>query len=89
MTQIGNMLSHDIIIPKLIVFIRYISQWVFVADRNFKANHVWAKMPSNDIWLSEGGGMIPRHDQYKSFLEQAMEKCIVRPCFPPSKIEWD
>ena len=44
-----------------------------MADGNFKADHVRAKTPSNDIWLSEGGGMAPDRDEYFNFLKTAME----------------
>ena len=63
---------------QLIILIRYVFQQVIVADGNFKANHVQAKTPSQDIWLSEGSGMIPTCKQYNVFLETAMEKWMVR-----------
>ena len=66
MTQIDNMLSPNIIIPQLIVFIRYVFQWVFVTDGNFKADHVQAKTPSNNIWLSEGGVWSPGMSNIKA-----------------------
>jgi hypothetical protein len=44
----------------------------FVADGNFKADHVRQKNPENDIWLSKGGGMTAKRDEYKEFLRTAV-----------------
>jgi hypothetical protein len=44
----------------------------FVADGNFKADHVRQKNPENDVWLSEGGGMTAKRDEYKEFLRTAV-----------------
>lgn len=53
-----------------------------MADGNFKADHVRQKNISGDVWLSEGGGMIPKHDEYMSFLQSAMERLTVNiDCF--------
>jgi hypothetical protein len=51
---------------------------VFVADGNFKADHVRPTHPSNDVWLSEGSGMFPKREEYFSFLKSAMERLTVR-----------
>ena len=56
---------------------RYVFQRVFVADGNFKADHVHVKTPSHDIWLSEGGGMVLKHEEYLTWLKMAMEKQMV------------
>jgi hypothetical protein len=45
-----------------------------VADGNFKADHIRQKNNETDIWLSEGGGMMPRRDDYESFLKTAIER---------------
>lgn len=45
----------------------------FVADGNFKADHVYYKKAVEDVWLGEGGGMIPNRKDYKEFLENAKE----------------
>lgn len=45
----------------------------FVADGNFKADHVHQKAAATDIWLSEGGGMTAKRSEYKSFLDEAIE----------------
>jgi len=47
-------------------------QQFFVANSNFKANHVCQKHTS-EIWLSEGAGMMANRDEYTLFLENAKE----------------
>jgi len=55
-----------------------------VADGNFKADHVYYKKAVDDVWLGEGGGMIPNRRDYKEFLETAKELQTVgdRPLMP-------
>jgi hypothetical protein len=48
-----------------------------VADGNFKADHVRQKKEAGDVWLSEGGGMIPKRDEYEAFLKTAIERVTV------------
>lgn len=48
-----------------------------MADGNFKADHVRQKNGPGDVWLSEGGGIIPKRDEYKSFLQSANERLTV------------
>jgi hypothetical protein len=50
---------------------------IFVADGNFKADHVRQLKSAGDVWLSEGGGIIPKRDEYYSFLETAIERLTV------------
>lgn len=54
------------------------NRWVFrrflVADGNFKADHIRQKSNVDDVWLSEGGGMTPKRDEYESFLRTAIER---------------
>jgi len=57
--------------------VRFVYRRVFVADGNFKADHVRQTKPSNDVWLSEGCGMFPKRQEYFAFLETAMEKLTV------------
>lgn len=61
------------------------SRWVFkrilVGDGNFKADHVQQKNEAGDIWLSEGSGMIPRREEYLSFLSTAIERLTVSSSF--------
>ena len=54
------------------------NRWVFrrflVADGNFKADHIRQKSNLDDVWLSEGGGMMPKRDEYETFLRTAIER---------------
>ncbi|PPQ80263.1 hypothetical protein CVT25_003702 [Psilocybe cyanescens] len=59
---------------------RWVYKRIFVADGNFKADHVQTEKPSQDIWLSEGGGMIPLRAEYDSFLKHAIERLTGAPC---------
>ncbi len=56
-------------------------QWLyrrmFVADGNFKADHVRQPKSKGDYWLSEGGGMDPPYEKYEAFLRSAIEKPTV------------
>src|ERR1700742_1331607 len=54
----------------------FVYRRVFVADGNFKADHVRQKN-NVDVWLSEGGGMVPKCDEYETFLQQAFEFATV------------
>jgi hypothetical protein len=49
----------------------------FVADGNFKADHVRQRIQDNDIWLSEGGGMMSLRCDYEEFLKTAKEQPTV------------
>jgi hypothetical protein len=50
---------------------------MFVADGNFKADHVRQKSAGENVWLSEGGGMVPKRDEYLAFLKTAIERLTV------------
>jgi len=56
---------------------RWVYKRIFVADGNFKADHVRQKNDVDDVWLSEGSGMIPKRDEYFTFLATAIEKLTV------------
>jgi hypothetical protein len=56
---------------------RWVYKRIFVADGNFKADHVRQKTAAGDVWLSEGGGMIPKRDEYLAFLKSAIERLTV------------
>ena len=56
---------------------RWVYKRIFVADGNFKADHVRQKNEVDDVWLSEGSGMFPRRKEYLSFLAQAIERLTV------------
>lgn len=65
---------------------RFLYRRVFVADGNFKADHVRQEKVRVDHWLSEGGGMDPQFHDYDQFLLSALERptvsrhCICYPC---------
>ena len=48
-----------------------------MADGNFKEDHVRQKTGDGDVWLAEGAGMIPKREEYHSFLETAIERLTV------------
>jgi hypothetical protein len=50
---------------------------MFVADGNFKADHVRQKNDGENVWLSEGGGMVPKREEYIAFLKTAIERLTV------------
>ncbi|KAH9959751.1 hypothetical protein BGW80DRAFT_1183207, partial [Lactifluus volemus] len=52
---------------------------LFVADGNFKADHIRQKNKS-EVWLSEGGGMMSKTEDYERFLASAVERRTVTPC---------
>lgn len=56
---------------------KFIYRRMFVTDGNFKADHVRQDKAKGDYWLSEGGGMDPRYEDYKLFLRDAIEKPTV------------
>ena len=56
----------------------FVYRRMFVADGNFKADHVRNDRSTGDIWLSEGGLMDPRVDEYNEFLNKANEILTVR-----------
>ena len=59
------------------IFFRKVFYRSFVADGNFKADHVRQKRSAGDVWLSEGGGMMPAREQYHEFLQSAAERPTV------------
>lgn len=56
----------------------YIYRRAFIADGNFKADHVRLSRVTNDIWLLDGAGMMPNRSEYSSFLENAQDYPTVR-----------
>jgi len=64
-----------------LIILKVLNSWVykhiFVADGNFKADHIRQKNATGDIWLSEGGGLIPKLDDYLKFLASAIERLTV------------
>lgn len=61
----------------LIMDNRWVYKRIFVADGNFKADHVRQTNDVDDVWLSEGSGMIPKREEYFSFLATAIERLTV------------
>ena len=57
--------------------ISWVYQRSFVADENFKADHVRQNAAATDIWLSEGGGMTGKRSEYEQFLKTAVERATV------------
>ena len=55
------------------ILFRWAYKRIFVADGNFKADHVRQKSASDNVWLSEGGGMVPTREEYHEFLKTAIE----------------
>lgn len=49
----------------------------FVADGNFKADHVRNHRAAEDIWFSDGGGMMANRLEYQEFLKEAKNKPTV------------
>jgi hypothetical protein len=50
----------------------------FVADGNFKANHLKQKNDNSEVWLTSGEGFMTNVDRYERHLEQAKEIKMVR-----------
>ena len=69
--------THSLHGLKYLMFFRWVYKHIFVADGNFNADHVRQKNSSGDIWLSEGGGMIPNQEEYHAFLKTAIERLTV------------
>ena len=59
------------------MIISWIYQRSFVADGNFKADHIRQKDTGDDIWLSEGGGMTAKRADYEEFLRTAINRLTV------------
>lgn len=55
---------------------RWVYKRFFVADGNFKADHV-RQAEDSDIWLSEGGGMFSKRERYSAFLQSAINRLTV------------
>jgi hypothetical protein len=70
--QVGVNLPHDWELDPQ----RWVYQRSFVADGNFKADHVRQRQ-NNDLWLSEGGGMMSLRREYDRFLAIAKERSTV------------
>ena len=60
--------------------LRFVYWVVLVADRNFKADHV-RQTSDGDVWLMDGAGMFPNHEEYFTFLASAIERFTVCTAF--------
>jgi hypothetical protein len=56
---------------------RFVFKCIFVADGNFKADHVQQKNSNTDVWLWDGAGMAPNQAEYGQFLQAAIERLLV------------
>jgi hypothetical protein len=63
------------LLVNLLLF-RWVYKRLFVADGNFKADHIRQKNKS-EVWLSEGGGMMSKTEDYEHFLASAVERRTV------------
>ncbi|PPQ76341.1 hypothetical protein CVT24_008129 [Panaeolus cyanescens] len=50
----------------------------FVADGNFKADHIYR--PGDDVALYDGAGMMPRAEEYMDWIKSAIEQSTKAPC---------
>jgi hypothetical protein len=67
----------------LMAVLRWVYKRIFVADGNFKADHVRQKNAAGDVWLCEGTGMMPHNDDYMAFLASAIERLTVSDQYLP------
>ena len=49
----------------------------FVADGNFKPDHLKQKNDSSDVWLSDGEAFMTNEGRYQTHLQQAEEVKLV------------
>jgi hypothetical protein len=56
---------------------RWVYRRVITADGNFKADHVRQNSAADDIWLSDGLGMMTTNSKYNTFLETAWDRATV------------
>lgn len=68
---------HTNNITNLIVHCRWVYQRSFVADGNFKADHVRQKNSGTDVALYEGLGMMALDSDYQEFLTSAINRPTV------------
>jgi hypothetical protein len=56
--------------------------WSFVADGNFKADHLKQKNDSSDVWLTNGEAFMTNVDRYEIHLQTATEHKLVGNIIP-------
>ena len=49
----------------------------YVADRNFKADHLKQKNDQTDVWLADGAGFMTERARYENHLSAAKESVQV------------
>ena len=54
--------------------VRWAYRRVYVADGNFKADHVRRMANHDELWLWDGAGMMPNNSKYADFLRTAVER---------------
>jgi hypothetical protein len=54
----------------------------YVADGNFKANHLKQKDDSTDVWLTNGEAFMTENERYNAHLSAAIDSAQVM-SFPP------
>ena len=70
-------LAYQIILFYQLTYFRWVYKRLLVANGNFKADHVHQKSDAVNVYLSEGGGMMPTREEYREFLRTAIEKSTV------------
>ena len=73
MIQTGFFLTLIEVIFRLSSLYRWVFRCYYAADGNFKVDHIRQKNSLEDVWLLEGGGMMPQCDEYHDFLKMAIE----------------
>jgi hypothetical protein len=54
----------------------------YVADGNFKADHLKQKNDASDVWLTNGEGFMTNTDRYEIHLQTAKEiKLVCNPSY--------
>ena len=66
---------------KTSTFHRWVYRRVYVADGNFKADHVRQPRSEGELWLWDGSGMMPNRPEYKAFLASATQRHTVNETF--------
>jgi hypothetical protein len=56
---------------------RWVYRRMYVADGNFKADHVRQARSEDELWLWDGAGMMPNRREYMDFIVSAVEQSTV------------
>ena len=60
------------------LLVRWVYRMIFVADGNFKADHVWLRTSADEYWLLDGSGMMANRAEYLEFIKTAVERKTVQ-----------